>query len=340
MNLLLVAPIVLPMTAAVIGILLRGSPAWQRFLSLLGPLAIFGSGFALTLIVERDGIQATSLGAWPAPFGIVLVADQFSAFMLTVPGLVSLATIVFSFATVHDRNLRFGHYSVVNLMLVGVAGAFLTGDIFNLFVWFELMLISSFVLIALGGGRRRIEGSVKYVAINLVSSAFFLAGTGLLYAITGTLNMADISVKIGDVENQGIVAVTAIFFIVSFGLKSAAFPLFFWLPASYHTTSIDVTALFAGLLTKVGVYALVRVFTLVFWNDVDFTHTLIMVIAGLTMVIGVVGAVAQYDYRRLLSFHIVSQIGYMLMGLAIFTPAALAGTMLFVAHNMLVKTSL
>ena len=198
MNLLLVAPIVLPMTAAVIGILLRGSPAWQRFLSLLGPLAIFGSGFALTLIVERDGIQATSLGAWPAPFGIVLVADQFSAFMLTVPGLVSLATIVFSFATVHDRNLRFGHYSVVNLMLVGVAGAFLTGDIFNLFVWFELMLISSFVLIALGGGRRRIEGSVKYVAINLVSSAFFLAGTGLLYAITGTLNMADLATRIAD----------------------------------------------------------------------------------------------------------------------------------------------
>lgn len=298
------------------------------------------SGLVLLVIVDRDGIQATNLGDWPAPFGIVLVADLFSAFMLLMAGIVSLAALVFSFATLHNRNIRFGHYSVVNLMLVGVSGAFLTGDMFNLFVWFELMLISSFVLLALGGGRRRIEGSVKYVAINLVSSAFFLAGAGLLYATTGTLNMADLSVKISEVENQGLVTTIAMFFVISFGLKSAAFPLFFWLPASYHTPSIDVTALFSGLLTKVGIYALIRTFTLVFVNDVDFTHTLIMVLAGFTMVVGVIGAVAQYDYRRLLSFHIVSQIGYMLMGLSIFTPAALAGAILFIAHNILVKTSL
>ncbi len=340
MSFLLVAPIILPMLSALTGLLLRNSMPAQRSLSLVGPLTIAISGLWLLIVAENDGIQAMTLGAWPAPFGIVLVADHFSAFMLTVAGLVSLAAIIYSFAVLHERNIRFGHYSAVNLMLAGVAGAFLTGDMFNLFVWFELMLIASFVLLALGGGRRRIEGSVKYVAINLVSSAFFLAGVGILYAITGTLNMADISVKIGEVDNQGLVTVTAMFFIVSFGLKSAAFPLFFWLPASYHTPSIEVTALFSGLLTKVGVYALLRVFTLIFWNDVDFTHTLIMVIAGFTMVIGVIGAVAQYDYRRLLSFHIVSQIGYMLMGLSIFTPAAIAGAILFMAHNMLVKTSL
>ncbi len=328
------------MLAAITAVAFRDRLLAQRLISLVGPLSMLASGIALLVIVDRDGIQATNLGDWPAPFGIVLVADLFSAFMLLMAGIVSLAALVFSFASLSDRNVRFGHYSVVNLMLVGVSGAFLTGDMFNLFVWFELMLIASFVLLALGGGRRRIEGSVKYVAINLVSSAFFLAGTGLLYATTGTLNMADLSVKISEVDNQGLVTTIAMFFIISFGLKSAAFPMFFWLPASYHTPSIDVTALFSGLLTKVGVYALIRTFTLVFADDVDFTHTLIMVLAGFTMVVGVVGAVAQYDYRRLLSFHIVSQIGYMLMGLSIFTPAALAGAILFIAHNILVKTSL
>ncbi len=340
MNLLLVTPIIVPMLAAIAALAFREQPSVRRIISLAGPLSMLAAGFALLVIVDRDGIQSTNLGDWPAPFGIVLVADLFSSFMLLMAGIVSLAALVFSFGTLRSRNIRFGHYSVVNLMLVGVSGAFLTGDMFNLFVWFELMLISSFVLLALGGGRRRIEGSVKYVAINLLSSAFFLAGAGLLYATTGTLNMADLSVKIAEVDNQGLVTTIAMFFVISFGLKSAAFPLFFWLPASYHTPSIDVTALFSGLLTKVGVYALIRTFTLIFANDVDFTHTLIMVLAGFTMVVGVVGAVAQYDYRRLLSFHIVSQIGYMLMGLSIFTPAALAGAILFIAHNILVKTSL
>lgn len=340
MNLLLVTPVIAPLLAALAGVALRDKPVAQRLVGLVGPLSMLASGFALLIIVDSEGIQTTNLGDWPAPFGIVLVADLFSAFMLLMAGIVSLAALVYSFATLREVNIRFGHYSVANLMLVGVSGAFLTGDMFNLFVWFELMLIASFVLLALGGGRRRIEGSVKYVTINLISSAFFLAGAGLLYAATGTLNMADLSIKINQVDNQGLVTTIAMFFIFSFGLKSAAFPMFFWLPASYHTPSIDVTALFSGLLTKVGVYALIRTFTLVFANDVDFTHTLIMVLAGFTMVVGVVGAVAQYDYRRLLSFHIVSQIGYMLMGLSIFTPAAIAGAILFIAHNILVKTSL
>ena len=340
MNMLLVAPLIVPMLAAIAGLAFRQSDLFQRAMGITGPVAILASGLSLLLIVDGEGIKTTNLGDWPAPFGIVLVADLFSSFMLLMAGIVSFAAVVFSFATVKESHVRFGHYPILNLMLVGVAGAFLTGDIFNLFVWFELMLISSFVLLALGGGRRRIEGSVKYVAINLVSSAFFLAGAGLLFSTTGTLNMADLSVKLAEVENRGLVTAIAMFFVISFGLKSAAFPLFFWLPASYHTPSIDVTALFSGLLTKVGVYALIRVFTLVFIDDTDFTHTLLMVLAGFTMVVGVVGAVAQYDYRRLLSFHIVSQIGYMLMGLSIFTPAAIAGAILFIAHNILVKTSL
>lgn len=340
MSLLLVAPLMGPMLAAIIGLAFRSNRRVQRPLGLVGPVTMLATGIALLVTVSEDGIQVTNLGDWPAPFGIVLVADLFSSFMLTAAGIVAIAAMVFSFATVKSGRMDFGYYPIVNLMLVGVSGAFLTGDVFNLFVWFELMLIASFVLLALGGERPRLEGSVKYVSINLLSSAFFLSGAGLLFAVTGTLNMADLSVKLAEVENQGLVTAIAMLFIGSFGIKSAAFPLFFWLPASYHTPSIDVTALFSGLLTKVGVYALIRMFTLVFANDSEFTHNLIMGLAGFTMVVGVIGAVAQDDYRRLLSFHIVSQIGYMLMGLSIFTPLALAGAILFVAHNMLVKTSL
>lgn len=340
MSLLLLTPVIAPLLAAIVGLAFLKSQNVQRFAGIIGPISILASGLALLIIVNSDGVQATNLAGWPAPFGIVFVADLFSAFMLVLAGIVSTAAVIFSFATVDSSRARFGHYPLVNLMLVGVSGAFLTGDVFNLFVWFELMLIASFVLLALGGERPRIEGAIKYVSINLVSSAFFLAGAGLLYSVTGTLNMADLSIKIADVENQGLITAIAMMFIVSFGLKSAAFPLFFWLPASYHTASLDVTALFSGLLTKVGVYAFIRMFTLVFVQDTDFTHNLIMVLAGLTMISGVIGAIAQYDYRRLLSFHIVSQIGYMLMGLSIFTPLALAGAILFIAHNILVKTGL
>lgn len=340
MSLLLVAPVIAPLIAAIVGLFFLKYRNVQRLVGISGPVAILATGLALLVIVNSNGIEATNFGGWPAPFGIVFVADLFSAFMLVMAGIVATAAVLFSFATVGPGRTTFGHYPLVNMMLVGVSGAFLTGDVFNLFVWFELMLIASFVLLALGGDRPRIEGSIKYVSINLVSSAFFLAGAGLLYSATGTLNMADLSVRIADVDNQGLVTAIAMLFIVSFGLKSAAFPLFFWLPASYHTTSIDVTALFSGLLTKVGVYAFIRMFTLVFVNDIDFTHNLIMILAGFTMVAGVIGAIAQYEYRRLLSFHIVSQIGYMLMGLSIFTPLALAGAILFIAHNILVKTSL
>ena len=190
----------------------------------------------------------------------------------------------------------------MHLLLAGVAGSFLTGDIFNLYVWFEVMLIASFALLILGGERAQMEGAVKYVTLNLLSSAIFLSAIGLLYGITGTLNMADIAVKLGAAENTGMVDVIAVMFMVAFGIKAAAFPLFFWLPASYHTGPVAVSALFAGLLTKVGVYALFRVFTLIFNQNVDFTHELLLWMAALTMLTGVLGAAAQFEFRRILSF--------------------------------------
>jgi multicomponent Na+:H+ antiporter subunit D len=229
---------------------------------------------------------------------------------------------------------------VLHVMIMGINGAFLTGDIFNLYVWFEILLMSSFVLMALGSERAQLEGAMKYVTLNLLSSALFLAAVGILYALAGTLNMADLSVRLGQVAEPGLVLTLAMLFLVAFGIKAAMFPLFAWLPASYHTPPAAVSAIFAGLLTKVGVYALIRVFTLLFVQDVAYTHTIILVLAGATMVTGVLGAAAQNEFRRILSFHIVSQIGYMLMGLAIFTPLALAGAVFYIIHHIIVKTNL
>jgi multicomponent Na+:H+ antiporter subunit D len=216
----------------------------------------------------------------------------------------------------------------------------LTGDLFNLYVWFEVLLMASFALLTLGGEQGQIEGGFKYVTLNLIASTLFLTALGLVYGMTGTLNMAALARSLPAAPYPGLILTVSMLFLVGFGIKAAVFPLFFWLPASYHTPPVAVSAVFVGLLTKVGVYALVRLFTLLFMQDTAFTHTLILVLAGCTMVTGVLGAVAQNEFRRILSFHSISQVGYMLMGLGLFTPLALAGALYFMIHHSVVKTNL
>ena len=340
MTYVLLAPVAVPLTAAVVALLARRRVRLQRAFGLLGAAGLLVAGVALLVAVERDGPQATQVGGWAAPYGITLVADLLAAIMVTLAGIVGTAAAVYSLASVEVRRVAFGYYVLTNLLLAGVAGAFLTGDLFNLYVWFEVTLIASFVLLALGGERPQLEGAIKYVALNLVASTFFLAAAGLTYGLTGTLNMADLAQRLPEAEPTGLVTAIAMLLLVAFGIKAAAFPLFFWLPASYHTPPADVAVLFSGLLTKVGVYALLRSFTLLFAGDDDFTQPLLLGIAALTMVTGVLGALAQVEFRRVLSFHIVSQIGYMLLGLGLLTPLALAGAIFFLAHNIFAKTAL
>ncbi len=340
MTWLLVAPIAWPMLAAILALATRRDHRAQRALGVIGPAGQLIASIALLAVVQREGIQATQVGAWAAPFGITLVADLFSAIMLVTSGFVAFACLWFAAANVQAGRTSHGYFALTNVLIAGVSGAFLTGDLFNLFVWFEVLLIASFVLIALGGQREQIEGAVKYVVLNLVSSTIFLVAVGLTYGMTGTLNMADLAVKLPEVENTAAVTSVAFLFMVSFGIKAAAFPVFGWLPASYHTPPSDVSALFSGLLTKVGIYALIRAFTLLFNHDIDTTHTILLVLTGFTMVSGVLGAVAQNEFRRVLSFHIVSQIGYMMMGLALMTPLALAAAIFYTAHHMVTKTAL
>lgn len=333
-------PILIPFATAVVSLLAWRWRFVQRWLSLIGSATLLGFSLFLLASVWGNGILVVQIGNWPAPFGITLVADLFSAIMVVLTGLTGFAVAVYSLSSVDAQREEFGYYPLLQILMMGVCGAFLTGDIFNLFVWFEVMLIASFVLVALGGERAQIEGAIKYVTINLLSSALFLSAVGILYGLAGTLNMADLAVKLSDVPHPGLITTLAMLFLVSFGIKAAVFPLFFWLPASYHTPPVAVSAIFAGLLTKVGVYALIRVFTLIFTQDVGYTHKLILIIAGLTMITGVLGAVTQNEFRRILSFHIISQIGYMIMGLGLFTPLAVAGSIFYIMHHIIVKANL
>lgn len=340
MSQLPVLPILIPLTMAAVSLLLWRYRVLQQVLGVLGTAAHLGVGLALLQAVRREGFVVLQPGNWPAPFGITLVADLFSAMMVVMVGVMGLAVAVYSIAGVDPEREFFGYYAFLHLLLAGVSGCFLTGDLFNLYVWFEVMLMASFVLLALGGERGQLEGAIKYVTINLVASAFFLSALGILYGLVGTLNMADLSVQIAQLNRPGLTSTLAMLFLAAFGIKAALFPFFFWLPASYHTPPPAVSALFAGLLTKVGVYSLIRVFTLLFVQDIGYTHGLILIISALTMVTGVLGAVAQGEMRRLLSFHIVSQVGYMTMGLALFTPLALAGSIIHIIHNILAKSCL
>lgn len=340
MNSLVVLPIILPQATAALCFIFWRNRRFQKIVGVVGAAGLLGVSLALLASVRANGIQVMQMGGWPAPFGITLVADLFSSIMVVLAGIKGVAITVYSLVTTEKEEENAGYYPLVHILLMGVCGAFLTGDLFNMYVWFEVLLIASFVLLGLGGKRAQLEGAVKYVTLNLVSSTLFLTALGILYSVAGTLNMADLSIVLENSPKQGLVMTISILFLVAFGIKAAIFPLFFWLPASYHTPPAATSALFAGLLTKVGVYALIRVFTLLFVQDTGYTHSLILVLSGLTMVTGVLGAAAHYEIRKILSFHIISQIGYMIMGLGLMTRAALAGSVLYIIHHIIVKTNL
>ncbi|MEN9934802.1 MAG: hypothetical protein RLZZ387_1381 [Chloroflexota bacterium] len=336
----LLLPVLVPALTAALALLAGERRRLSRALSVAGAAALLASALALFGAVWAGGPQVTQLGGWAAPYGVTFVADLLSAVLVVLTGLVGLAVAVYSLGGIDPARERFGYHTLLHVLLMGVCGAFLTGDLFNLYVWFEVLLIASFVLLALGGDRPQMEGGIKYVTINLLASALFLIAVGVLYAEAGTLNMADLARRVPELTNQGLVAALAALLLVSFGIKAAVFPLFFWLPAAYHTPPAAVSALFAGLLTKVGVYALLRTFTLIFVGDVALTHTLVLATAGVTMLVGVLGALAQRELRRVLSFLIVSHIGFAVLGLGLFTERGLAGAVFYMVEDIVVLTAL
>ncbi len=338
MNALLTLPVLLPLLAAGACIVAGRSKTAQRVISLVALTVVTALSIVLAVVVDRDGTVAVQAGGWPAPIGITLVADRLSAMMLAVASVMLLAVLVYAIGQPGAERNHVGFQSVYLILASGVALSFLTGDLFNLFVGFEMMLTASYVLITLGARRDQVRSGMTYVVISLLASALLLAAIALVYSATGTVNLADLSVRLGDVSPT-LRTAFAVLLLMIFGIKAGLFPLFFWLPDSYPTAPSAVTAVFAGLLTKVGVYAIMRTQTLLFGID-QRPQALILWIAGATMLVGVLGAIAQADVKRILSFHIVSQIGYMVMGLGLFTIAGLAGAIFYILHHIVVKTTL
>ena len=333
-------PILIPWVTGVILIFFYKNVRAQRLLSGFSALLALVNAVYLLRTVSAKGTIVYWAGNWAPPFGITLAADLLAALFVLTASLAGAAVIFYSFRLVDEHRERHFYYFLVQMLLVGVNGAFLTWDIFNLYVFFEIFLISSYVLMAIGSTKGQLRETYKYVLLNVLTSILFLVGTALLYGVAGTLNMADLARKLPQAENQGIISLVAVIFIVVFGGKAAIFPLFYWLPQSYVEPPAAVSALFGGLLTKVGVYCMIRAFTLMFTGDPAFTNGLLFALGVSTMFLGGLGAIAQYNFKRILSYHIVSQVGYMIMGLAINSTAALMAAIYFALHNIVVKSAL
>ncbi|MGG5175007.1 Na+/H+ antiporter subunit D [Pseudarthrobacter sp. J1763] len=343
MNVASLAPlaVLLPILGAAVTFMLIRHAKAQRTVS----VGILSITLALECVllgsVWNGGTYAVTLGGWVPPFGIVMVVDRFSSLMLVVSSAISLAVLLYASAQGVSDSGEDGPVSIFHptylILVAGVSNAFLAGDLFNLYVGFEILLTASYVLMTLGGTGPRIRAGVTYVVVSVVSSVLFLISIAMIYGATGSITMADLSIKLAELD-PGIQTLLHVMLLVAFGIKAAVFPLSFWLPDSYPTAPAPVTAVFAGLLTKVGVYAMVRTETLLFPRDT--LNTPLMVVALLTMIVGILGAIAQSDIKRLLSFTLVSHIGYMVFGLAISSVAGLGAAVFYVAHHITIQTSL
>ncbi|MFI6431513.1 Na+/H+ antiporter subunit D [Rhodococcus oryzae] len=334
-------PVLVPMLAAAVTLIGGRRPRFQRAVTMFALVIGLVVACLLLYLTDRDGIATLQVGGWDSPIGITLVVDQLSAVMLVVSSIVLLAVMGFAVGQgIHDGTER----QPVSIFLptylaltAGISNAFLAGDLFNLYVGFEVLLAASFVLLTLGASADRVRAGVSYVMVSMVSSLIFLVGIALAYAATGTLNLAQMATRLDGIPVGTRTAVFGVL-LVAFGIKAAVFPLSTWLPDSYPTAPAPVTAVFAGLLTKVGVYAIIRAHTLLFpQGELD---NVLMICGLLTMLVGIFGAIAQTDIKRLLSFTLVSHIGYMVFGIALSTQQGLSGAIYYVAHHIIVQTAL
>ncbi|WP_339173775.1 Na+/H+ antiporter subunit D [Paenibacillus sp. FSL H7-0943] len=339
MNNLLVLPLLIPAITAVILIFLKERVRLQRIISAVSVFVnIFVAGF-IVYQVNTNGIQTLYMGGWRPPYGIVFVADMFSALLVLTAAIVGAACLFFSFASIGEDRERFYYYPFLHFLLTGVFGSFLTGDLFNLFVCFEVLLVASYALIVLGGSKGQLRETLKYVLINVISSSLFVATIAYLYAATGTLNMAHLSLRVAEAGQGGVMNVIAVLLLIVFSIK-AGLLLFFWLPDSYSAPPLAVRALFGALLTKVGLYAITRTFTLIFIQEPGLTHTLIAWMAGATMILGAIGALAYNDLGRIFNYNIIISVGFIAFGISVATQDSLNGVVFYLMHDMVAKALL
>ncbi|CAN5437178.1 Na+/H+ antiporter subunit D [soil metagenome] len=341
MNAMVPLVVLVPLVGAATALILGKSPRAQRIVAITALLAVLVIGAVMLVVVDTTGPLVMEVGGWAAPFGIVLIVDRLAALMVVVSALVLLAVLIFSvgqgLADGDDETPVSIYYPTYLILATGVFNAFIAGDLFNLYVGFEILLVSSYVLITLGGTEARIRAGTTYIVVSLVSSMLFLASIAMIYGAVGTVNIAQISVRMADIPVD-VQIILHIMLLVAFGIKAAVFPLSFWLPDSYPTAPAPVTAVFAGLLTKVGVYAIIRTETIIFPGTE--LNVALMVVALLTMVVGVLGAVAQADIKRLLSFTLVSHIGYMILGVSLGSAIGTSAAIYYIVHHIIVQTTL
>jgi multicomponent Na+:H+ antiporter subunit D len=337
---LVILPLLVPLLTAV-ALLFWGRPSvGRRTLAAVSALAQLGIAVWLGVRTYQEGPCVLPLGHWAAPYGIMLVADLLSAVMVTLSAFTALMAVLYGFAELSPRIEHPLRLPLMNFLVAGINLSFLTGDLFNLVVGFEVMLIASYALLTLEADNWDIKQGFPYVAVNLVGSTLFLCGAGFTYRLFGTLNFADIALRGASLASDPRVAALALLFLVVFGLKAGLFPLYYWLPNSYPILPAPLAALYSGMLTKVGVYVLLRMFGTVLPHELSGVHTLLAWLAGATMIFGVVGALSRNFIRGILSYHILSQVGFMMLAIGFFTEFAFAASIFHIIHHIVVKSSL
>ena len=333
--------VVLPIFGAGLNFALYRRPRLQPIISITVIVLVVCLEGALLAASWNEPPVAVEIGGWAAPFGIVMVVDQLSSLMLVVSSVVTLAVLVYAVgqgSADGDSDSPISvFYPTFLVLLAGVSNAFLAGDLFNLYVGFEILLTASYVLLTMSGTSARIRAGVTYTVVSVISSMLFLTALGAIYAAVGTVNMADVAAKVPDLP-VGTQLQLHLMLLIAFGIKAAVFPLSLWLPDSYPTAPAPVTAVFAGLLTKVGVYAIIRTETLLF--PASRLDDLLTWCAILTLVVGILGALTQADIKRTLSFILISHIGYMIWGVALSTERGVMAVVFYVAHHIIIQTSL
>lgn len=333
-------PVVAPVIMALIALVFPRPCAVRR-----AGMALFFAGllvFALWLVPRtmESGPLVLRIGGWLSPYGIVLVADTLAAIMLGLAAFTALACALYGFAEQPARDEHPLRQPLLCLLLAGINLSFVTGDLFNLFVAFEVMLLSSYALLTLEVGARESRQAWSYLTVNLVGSALFLAATGYAYSFLGTLNFAEMILRADALAGDFRLTVLGVVLLIVFGLKAGVFPLYYWLPGSYPMLPAPLAAFYAGMLTKVGVYVLLRMTGTIFPPGLTSLHTLLAWVAGATMIFGVLGAVAQSRVQGILSYHIVSQIGFMVMAIGFFSPFSFAAAIFYIVHHIIVKAAL
>ena len=334
----IILPVVLPaLVAPFMLMVLRHHLDLMRIFSIAATVALVLISAGLAADAATGHVTVYELGAWPAPFGIVLVLDRLSALMVLLTTLLALAVLLHVIWSGWDRRGRHFH-PLFQFQLMGVLGAFLTGDAFNLFVFFEVLLIASYGLMIHGGGARRLHAGVQYVVYNLIGSTLFLFALGTLYGVTGTLNMADLAVKVAELpaEDTALLRVGAVLLLLVFAIKGAVLPMHFWLPGAYANAPAPVAALFA-IMTKVGAYAILRMYTLVFGPDLAITEGLIdswlLFAALLTVTLGMIGILGSRDIMRMAAFATIGSVGTLLVAISLFTPQSAAAAIYYMVHS-------